>query len=202
MKHLTLVLAFLTAGCISGQSSNESSEEPSDEASGQSSHLYVEMQTDDLYSSVIEGHNPTDITTETNLIYVIEPSLSEWDTYCGTKDSPDWEAAEWVGKPCDVFWSVDNGSMFRYPSGAKSEIEEAFSPTDVQFVTDKNDVLVEGGRPPLPIKNGAGLISLGVALEIDGKIYMPVDMHGHGALIEATPTDSGWDLDTVMSWQT
>ena len=193
---------FLFAGCISGQSPNETNEKPSDAASGQSSHLYVEMQTDDLYRSVIEDLYSEALIPETNLMYVIEPSVTEWDTYCGTKESPDLEAANSVGKPCETFWSIDNGSNFRYPSGAKSEIEEAFSPTRVQFVIDKNDVLEEGGPPPLPIKNGAGLISLGVALEIDGKIYMPVDMHGHGALIEATPTDSGWALDTVMSWQT
>lgn len=169
-KRLILVLAFLTAGCISGQSSNETSEKPSEEASGQSSHLYVEMQTDDLYRSVIEDLYSEGLILETNLICVIEPLVSEWDTYCGTKESPDLEAAISVGKPCEAVWSIDNGSNFRYPRGAKSEIEEAFSPRRVQFVIDKDDVLKEGGPPPLPIKNGAGFISLGLALEIDGKI--------------------------------
>lgn len=184
-ERLVLILAVIAAGCTSAQSSHE----------------YVEMKTDDLYISVIEYLHSMDRLSDAHLVYVVEPSLGEWVDYCGTKESPDWESAELVGAPCDVFWSIDNDQLFEYPLQARSEIEQAFSSSDVHFARDKTDVLEDGGPPPRPIKDGAALVSLGVGLEVNGKIYLPVDMHGSGVLLEATQTESGWAINSIRSWQ-
>ncbi len=70
------------------------------------------------------------------------------------------------------------------------------------FVDDRSDALVvsDSLRLPFPVKDGAGLVALSVAVEGQGKVYLHVDLHGAGVLIEATPAASGWSVDILRDW--
>ena len=185
MTRMVVVLALVVAACIGGQSSDDS----------------VDQVAGGMYTAAVEYLDSTVGLSESDLVYVVEPSLSEWITYCGTTDSPDVESAAALGEPCEVFWSIEDNPRFDFTPSAMAEIEEALSPASVTFVSDRVDALEHrNGIPPHPVKDGAELISLGVALEVDGNIYLPIAKQGEGVLVVAVLTDSGWVIDGVMHW--
>ena len=54
-----------------------------------------------------------------------------------------------------------------------------------------------------PIQNDAGLLTFGVLIEADGKVYLPVDAHGEGWLFELTPSETdntGWEITPIAAY--
>ncbi len=98
--------------------------------------------------------------------------------------------------------SIEDDTVLRFTARSGREIESALQPAAVSFVDDHSDALVvsDSLRLPFPVKDGAGFVALSIAVEVREKVYLHVDLHGAGVLIEATPTASGWSVDILQAW--
>lgn len=158
-----------------------------------------------LYAAALSnvGEEPA-----TELVYVVQPKLDQWEMYCGTRESPDEELATAVGRVCEVYWSTEDALGYRYTSTAVSEIREALAPITVEFVDEQADALepAEELAPPVRVKDDAALVIFGVPLEVDGKIYLPVErngsggLHPSGGLVEASAAGSEWEITVLIPW--
>lgn len=182
-----LVVMVLSALLLTACSSDASSDE------------YVSMDTTGLYSAALEYLASEGHLTEADLYYVVQPSVAAWKRLCDGPD-PFGEQPE-VGGACVVVSSIEDDTVFRFTAGSRREIESALQPASVIFVDDHSDALVvsDSLRLPFPVKDGAGLVALSVAVEGQRKVDLHVDLHGAGVLIEATPTASGWSIDILNS---
>jgi len=126
-----------------------------------------------------------------DLVWVVEPTPELWDQWCG---------AEGDFVPCRALqaMTIDLGAPF--PSDVAREIQASLAPRDVEFIDDGASVFLPPAVYPPAIKDGGALLSFGRAIEVDGKIYLPIDALGEGWLFELTPTDQGWDLDVLVTW--
>lgn len=115
-----------------------------------------------------------------SLVYVAEPTPEMWDQWCGFEADLD---------PCRALQAMTIDLAAPFPADVATEIESALAPRDVEFIDDPGSALED-----------AGLLSFGRAIEVDGKIYLPVDAVLEGWLFELTPTDQGWDIDVLAQW--
>ena len=166
---------------------------------------HVQSEMSGVYAAALShvGEEPA-----TDLVYVVQPEFDQWEMYCGTRESPDEELAAAVGQACEVFWSTEEASDYRYTSTAVSEIREALAPITVEFVDELADALepAEELLPPKRVKDDAALVIFGVPLKVDGKIYLPVErngsggLHPSGGLVEASASGSEWEITILIPW--
>lgn len=173
MKIMAAAVAFLlaVAGCATSQDESETVVGPHATA--------VQFALD-------RGHGE-----DNDLVFVVEPDPQLWDQWCGRE-------GDFV--PCHALqaMTIDLGAPF--PFEVRTEIEAALAPRDVEFIDDGSTVFLPPAVIPPVIKDGGALLAFGRAIEVDGKIYLPVDGIGEGWLFELTPTEDGWDLDVVVTW--
>ncbi len=166
---------------------------------------HVRSDKSGVYAAAL-SHVGDDPATE--LVYVVQPDFDQWEMYCGTRESPDEELAAAVGEACEVYWSTEDASGYRYTSSAISEIRQALAPLTVEFVDEQADALepAEESTPPKRVKDDAALVIFGVPLEADGKIYLPVErngsggLHPSGGLVEASASGSEWEITILIPW--
>lgn len=128
-------------------------------------------------------------------MYVVGPSVELWEMYCGAGFAAEIEAA------CAVLDSIAFDLPETFRDAAAREISEALAPSAVEFVASRDDALDFEERPAVgSIKNDGGLLSFGVAIEWDGRIYVPVEGHAVGWLFEAAPSTNGWQIEAIASW--
>jgi len=165
-----------------------------------SSDEYVSMDTTVLYTAALEYLASEGHLTEADLYYVVQPSVAAWKRFCDEPD-PFGEQPD-VGGACVAVSSIEEDTVLRFTAGSRREIESALQPASVSFVDDHSEAVVvsDSRLLPLPVRDGAGLVALSVAVEVRGKVYLHVDLHGAGVLIEATPTTSGWSVDILQAW--
>ena len=143
-----------------------------------------------------------------NLIYVTGPSLEVWDQWCNVDTGEPGEPPVAVSQAaCDVLdaSTFDLPARYEPGSGEADEIEAALSHAEVEFIEDRESVIEPFGEGMMiaPVKNDAGLLTFGVSIEADGKIYLPVDAHGTGFLLELTPSDTsdtGWEVTPIAGY--
>ncbi|MCH8900396.1 MAG: hypothetical protein IH942_07905 [Acidobacteria bacterium] len=138
------------------------------------------------------------------LIYVAGPSLELWDQWCNVNTDEPGEEPQVDFPGCDVLKTADFDLPARYELGSSeaNEIEAALSHAEVSFIEDRHSVIepFEEGMMIAPIRNGAGLVTFGVPIQTDGKVYMPVDTHGAGFFLELTPSDTGWKVTPLAGY--
>jgi hypothetical protein len=127
---------------------------------------------------------------DTDLVWVVEPAPGLWDQWCGRE-------GDFV--PCHALQAMTIDLGARFPSDVATEIEAAFAPRRVEFVADASDVILPPALYP-EVKDGGGFLAFGRSIDVDDKIYLPVDGLGEGWLFELTPTAEGWDLDVLVTW--
>lgn len=126
-----------------------------------------------------------------DLVFVVEPAPEMWDQWCGFE-------GDFV--PCRALQAMTIDLAAPFPADVAAEIEAALAPREVEFIDDRSTVVVSPAVVPPEIEDDAGLLSFGRAIEVDGRIYLPLDAIGEGWLFELTPTDHGWDIDIVAQW--
>lgn len=184
MKRLGFVVAVLLAACTPGLSSDE----------------YLSVDTTGLYAAALAQLDAEGHLDDGDVVYVVQPSLGDWLSWC---DEPDpFNEQPDTGEACDVVPSIENEAKFTFAEGTVDEVEAALRPATVRFVNNYSDALVadDGSRPPRPVKEGARLIAFSVALESQGMVYLHIDLHGHGVLIEAAPHETGWIVEILLAW--
>ena len=140
-----------------------------------------------------------------DLIYVAGPSLELWDQWCNIDTGEPGEPPLGENEAaCDALAasSFDLPARYEPGSGEAEEIEAALSHAEVEFIEDPQSVIepFEEGMMIAPVQNDAGLVIFGVPIEADGKIYMPIDTHGSGTLLELTPSGTGWDVTPLGAY--
>jgi hypothetical protein len=140
------------------------------------------------------------------LVYVAGPSLEIWDQWCGFDTGEPGEDPHDEIPACDVLDATSFDLPPVYPVGSESasEIEEALAPATVEFIEDPESVIepFEEGMMVAPISNDAGLLIIGVLLEAEGNVYIAMDAHGQGWLLQLTPdqSDSGWTVHPIAEY--
>ena len=144
-----------------------------------------------------------------DLIFVAGPSLEVWDQWCSFETGePEVEDEGGDLAPCDVLdaSSFDLPIIYEPGSSEADEIETALSHAQVDFIEDPDSVIepFEQGVMIAPIQNNAGLITFALPIQANGKIYIAIDAHSSGFLLELTPSetpsDTGWDVTPIASW--
>ena len=146
-----------------------------------------------VHAAVIEfamGHGQL---VRGDLVYVAEPRPEAWDQWCAF----DAELA-----PCRALQAMTIDLSAPFDGATRDEIETAVSPFRVEYIDDPASVILPlpQGEMLAPIRNGAGLLAFGRAIEVDGTVYMSLDAHGTGWLLQATPTGDGWEIETIAQW--
>ena len=138
-----------------------------------------------------------------DLIYVAGPSIELWGQWCGfDTGEPGEDPHDEVPSACDVLDSTTFDVPATYEGTLAAEIETALAPATAEFINDPDTVTgtFEDGMMIAPVEGDAGLLTFGVVIEADGKVYLPVDAHGEGWLLELTPSSSGdgaWDIRPI-----
>lgn len=107
-------------------------------------------------------------------------------------------------EPLDL--SMAKAVAIEYALGASDlGTKDLVAPSTVEFIEDRDSVIEPFGEGMMvaPIKNDAGLLTIGVLIESEGKVYIAVDAHGQGWLFELTPTDAGggaWDVQPIAEY--
>ncbi len=142
-----------------------------------------------------------------DLVYVAGPSLELWGQWCGFDTSEPGEEPHDEIPACNVLDQTDFDPPAVYPAGGESasEIETALAPATVEFIENPDSVIeaFEEGMMVAPIRNDAGLLTIGVLLESEGKVYLAMDAHGQGWLFELTPATSeggGWFVEPISEY--
>lgn len=145
--------------------------------------------------------------SQKHLVYVAGPSVELWDSWCHVATGePGEDVHDENPTACGVLDTSSFDLPAVYPAGsdAADEIEGAFSPAEVEFIEDPESVIepFEEGMMIAPVQNDAGLVTFGVPIEAEGRIYLPTDAHGSGWLFELTPSaaDEGWDLTPIAAY--
>lgn len=130
------------------------------------------------------------------LVYVTGPSTGLWDQWCGAG------FAQGIDEACDVLDSIAFDLPSVFEGDKAEEITDALAPAAVEFVENRDELFepMREGMMVAPVVNDGGLMSFGVSIEADGKVYLPLDGLGEGWIFEATPTDEGWTIEAVASW--
>jgi len=170
---ILVALWVLGAGCASTGATEESKDPNGPHAA------VVEFALD-------RGHGE-----DTDLVWVVEPAPGLWDQWCGRE-------GDFI--PCHALQAMTIDLAAPFPADVATEIEAAFAPRDVEFVADRSDVILPPAVYPPEVKDGGGFLAFGRSIEVDGKIYLPVDGLGEGWLFELTPTAAGWDVDLLATW--
>lgn len=126
-----------------------------------------------------------------DLVFVVEPASEMWDQWCGLE-------GDFV--PCRALRAMTIDLAAPFPPDVADEIGAVLAPRDVEFIDDRSTVILPLAGTVPEIKNDAGLLSFGRAIQVDGKIYLPLDAVGEGWLFELTPTEQGWEIDIVAQW--
>jgi hypothetical protein len=141
-----------------------------------------------------------------DLVYVAGPSTELWGQWCGfDTGEPGEEPHDEVPSACHVLDATSFDLPAIYQGETAAEIEDALAPIPVEF-TDNPDAVIgtlDEGMMIAPIEGDAGLLTIGVVIEADGKAYVPVDAHGEGWLFELTPSSDGdgdWDIQPIASY--
>ena len=128
-----------------------------------------------------------------NLAYVAEPRPEAWDQWCAF----DADVA-----PCRALQAMTIDLSAPFDAATRAEIEAAVEPASVEYIDDPATVILPlpQGEMLAPIRNDAGLLAFGRAIDVDGIVYLPLEAHGHGWLLEATPAGDRWSLDVIAQW--
>lgn len=195
MRRLALlvVVAVVLASCTSGEAEFEG--EGLDLAGVKAAAIRYVLEN----SNALSGKD---------LVYVAGPSLEPWEQWCNFDiGEPDVEVGADNPPACDVLHATSFDLPIVYPAGSDSanEIETALSPVEIEFIEDRESVVEPFGEGMMiaPIQNDAGLLTFGVLIEADGKVYLPVDVHGEGWLFELTPSETdntGWEITPIAAY--
>jgi len=141
------------------------------------------------------------------LVYVAGPSLEIWDQWCGFDTGEPGEEPHDQVPACAVLREsvLDVDAVYPQGSDSAAEIEDALAPSTVEFIEHRDSVIEPFGEGMMvaPIKNDAGLLTIGVLIESEGKVYVAMDAHGQGWLFELTQTGSGggaWDVQPIAEY--
>ena len=195
MRRLALlvVVAVVLASCTSGEVEFEG--EGLDLAGVKAAAIRYVLEN----SNALSGKD---------LVYIAGPSLELWEQWCNfDTGEPDVEVGADNPPACDVLDATSFDLPVVYPVGSDSadEIETALSPVEVEFIEDRESVIEPFGEGMMvaPIKNDAGLLTIGVLIESEGKVYVAIDAHGQGWLFELTPSGSelgSWDVQPIAEY--
>lgn len=192
MKRLMLCLLAVALGACDGVDVTDESE-PLDLSMAKAAAIEYAVSVSDLGTK--------------DLVYVTGPSLEVWDQWCGFDTGEPGEESHNEIPACDVLSATSFDLPPVYPAGSDSaaEIENALAPATVEFIEDPDSVIepFEEGMMIAPIKNNAGLLTIGMLIESDAKVYIAMDGHGQGWLLELTPTgpdSGGWDVQPIAEY--
>ena len=105
---------------------------------------------------------------------------------------------------CEVLNSIAFELLPTFVDPEAAEISDALSPAITKFIEDSRSVIdpmAEGeGMMVAPVKDDAGLLTFGLAIESEGKVYLPVDGNGQGWLLEVSAIGDGWHVEAIASW--
>jgi len=178
---LSLVLAACAAGGIDEGAPTvpESEEEP--------------MSTTGVHAAAIEYAMGQGQAVVGDLAYVAGPLPETWDRWCGFESDQ---------VPCLALQAMTIDLAAPFDEAARAEIEGALAPMMAEFIEDPESVIepMEQSMMVAPIKNDAALLVFGRPIWADDKVYLPLDGHGKGWLLEATPTDDGWEISPLALW--
>ena len=193
MRRLMFCLVFVTVGACNGAVVDDEFE-PLDLSLAKAAAIEYALEASDLGTK--------------DLVYVAGPSLEIWDQWCGfDTGEPDVEVGADDPPACDVLDATSFDLPAVYPTGGDSaeEIKQTLAPATVEFIVDRESVIEPFGEGMMvaPIKNDAGLLTIGVLIESEGKVYIAMDVHGQGWLFELTPTGSeprSWDVQPIAEY--
>lgn len=190
MRRLTFCLMVFLVACTA---TGDGEPEPLDLSMAKAAAIGYALSVSDLGTK--------------DLVYVAGPSLEIWDQWCGFDTGEPGEDPHDEISACDVLDETSFDLPAVYPAGGESasEIESALAPATVEFIEDRDSVLetFEEGMMIAPINNDAGLLTIGVLLESEGKVYLAMDAHGQGWLFELTPATSeggGWIVQPISEY--
>lgn len=190
MRRMALGLLVVLAACTA---TGDDEPEPLDLSMAKAAAIEYVLNVSDLGAK--------------ELVYVAGPSLEIWDQWCGFDSGEPGEDPHDEIPACDVLDETTFDLPAVYPAGGESasEIESALAPATVEFIEDRDRVIepFEEGMMIAPIRNDAGLLTIGVLLESEGKVYVAMDAHGQGWLFELTPATSkggGWTVQPISEY--
>jgi hypothetical protein len=168
-----VVLGLFAAACTSTEAAGEP------QASNDPHGVAIQFVLD-------RGH-----AEDRDLVFVVEPAPEMWDQWCSLE-------GDFV--PCRALQAMTIDLAAPFPPDVAAEIEAVLVPRDVEFIDDRSTVILPLAVTPPEVEDDAGLLSFGRAIEVDGKIYLPLDAIGEGWLFELTPTEQGWEIDVLAQW--
>ena len=130
---------------------------------GLASDEYVEIDTTGVYAATLDNIFTEPLLGDpvSDVVYVVDPSLTEWARLCGSSDTIDVEASAVIGEPCDLFWSIQDDAAYEFTESALTEIEDGLSPSVIRFVKVTADALLPGDGASAVAERGRRTMTLG-----------------------------------------